>query len=258
MSEHSLKTTIVVSDKFEKFAENQGVMTFSHFRSLLRSGCVDTQVVVIGQGINSDLVEQLKQDVRDYDYGSSVHFVTPSKRKLNSLIVHKSREENVAISLPEKSGKNQYSASLTVDECCDEMRDHVTGQHVQGTLLIEAARQMMMASVELDTFSPENRGAYSYILNRLEVSYFRYLFPVDATIKCRIADLTIDDKGSLATELFVEIFQHDERVCSVACHATGMPKHKLEILESRSAKKSARHEINAWKDQCLSLAGVPA
>ncbi|MBD2810814.1 hypothetical protein ID853_07945 [Xenorhabdus sp. Vera] len=58
-------------------------------------------------------------------------------------ITHKHKRKNVLISKTIKTGDTSYQCHLLIDDDCAEMADHVTGQHIQGMVLLEACRQMI-------------------------------------------------------------------------------------------------------------------
>lgn len=240
---------ILVSDKFKEFAKNSGVIIYSDLIEKLHAGEIDAEVIIIGQGLGVGGVENLTQAIEHSPYKDRISLVSPGEVMVESDLVHKRKTKNVIVSTPKKLHKNVFTAVLLLDESCDEMGDHVTGQHVQGTLLIEAARQMMMAVVEMEAFTPESRGKCSYVLRQINVNYSRYLFPVEAQMLCTVDELDVDAKGVLSTELTVEVYQNDELVCALQCKATGYPKQKLQALEAREAKKCLRNLQNRWMDQ---------
>ncbi|WP_444997190.1 AfsA-related hotdog domain-containing protein [Aliikangiella sp. IMCC44359] len=240
---------ILVSDKFSEFAKNLGVMTYSDFIEGISIGTVEAEVVIVGQGFSSRAIELLQSAVNNSPLRDKISLILPDRDIVDSSLVHKKNKKNVVVSNLCRLSERQYKATLLLDESCDEMADHVTGQHVQGTLLIEAARQFMMAVLETEAFGSDERGEYSYVLNEINVSYSRYLFPINAEMICSIEELGFNNKSALVTSLSVEVCQNDDAVCVVSCKVTGYPKRKLAVIEAREAKKNLRNMVSRWNEQ---------
>lgn len=56
---------------------------------------------------------------------------------------------------------NIFESHLMLNDRCAEMSDHVTGQHLQGMILIEAARQMTLAVTEMYFIDSNDREKIS-------------------------------------------------------------------------------------------------
>jgi hypothetical protein len=52
------------------------------------------------------------------------------------------------LSLPRRVSESCFEADVLVDDAGEHMSDHVSGQHLPGMVLIEAARQMILAVTE--------------------------------------------------------------------------------------------------------------
>ncbi|MNP31136.1 A-factor biosynthesis hotdog domain protein [compost metagenome] len=90
----------------------------------------------------------------------------------------KYRPENVLISIPERTDDGIYTASLLLHAQNELLLDHLTGQHVQGMVLLEACRQMLLAVTErfhLDEYEPPKRY---FVLNEMNVRYTAFAFPL--------------------------------------------------------------------------------
>src|SRR5690625_6326666 len=100
---------------------------------------------------------------------------------------------------------NTLVLHLIIDEDCELMNDHLSGQHVQGMVLIEAARQAMLVVTE-QFLMPDNDINYAFIFNALSVKYSHYTFTVNAIIRTCITERSVDDARRLlfAVETFVE------------------------------------------------------
>ncbi|MDP1217553.1 AfsA-related hotdog domain-containing protein, partial [Klebsiella pneumoniae] len=61
---------------------------------------------------------------------------------------HKRKKANILITSPEKRDEDNYCARLILQDASELLCDHQTGQHIQGMVLIEAARQTIIATSE--------------------------------------------------------------------------------------------------------------
>jgi hypothetical protein len=236
------KTTYLVSTKFEGFCANEDVMTYDNFLSLvgMENNKVFPDCIVIGQGLDQRRIDYLAERMKQRGILDSIRIIWPDPHKADLHLIHKHNPDNAMITVPTQANDSRYIAALTLNDGCAEMSDHVTGQHIQGTVLLEAARQMMMASVEIHAFTPEQRGQYSYVLNELMINYFQYAFPIAIEIVLDIETCEFDEKGMLTARLSVSFYQINELVCQVRCNAQGYKKMLLSKLEARAAKLHLR------------------
>jgi len=236
------KIFYLVSEKFEGFCANEDVMTYDNFLGLIGNENHDglPDHIVIGQGLDKRRVEHLVEHMKQRGATNSIKIIWPNSNTADLHLIHKQNPDNAMITVPVRKYDNCYIAALMLNDGCAEMSDHVTGQHIQGTVLLEAARQMMMASVEIHAFPPGQRGQYSYVLNELQINYFQYAFPIAIDIILDIETCEIDEKGMLDTRLKVSFYQINELVCQVYCNAQGYRKMLLSKLEARAAKQHLR------------------
>ncbi len=215
----------IVGDRFSELAEFPEVFTFSDFfqkKELLKT-CKDIHVC---QGVDHDELKMIA--------GLGYNVTERISERVDKKLAHKWKDDNVLITKPEKKDDRIYEAALVINDECAEMSDHVTGKHIQGLLLIEAARQMFMATTELYDLDDEKRGGYSYVLNNLNITFNAFLFPFDVRII-----LTVLYKEWKKDQLFksvsVEFLQKDTTGCEVKASGTGFPKKMLAIIETSKA-----------------------
>jgi hypothetical protein len=132
---------------------------------------------------------------------------------------------------------------MLIDEECEMMRDHQTGLHVQGMLLVEAARQAYLATME--SFYMENNKEKNYfIFNSLTINYDRFSFPLPSSIKLTTEKLKILSKKRTDTLTKIELIQCGETSASVLMDVTIMPSNRVSNLENRLADQSLNNHIN--------------
>jgi hypothetical protein len=105
---------------------------------------------------------------------------TPSP--VRRALAHKRLVENVMIGEPSRED-DEYFAPLVLDERCETLADHLTGQHIPSVALIEAARQTWTAVTEkyfhLGT-------ATRFVVEALSSRFLRFVFPLPATLGYRV------------------------------------------------------------------------
>jgi len=136
---------IVVSDAFEEFSKKLGVICYSDLIKKLSSS--DTahllnRNIIAGQGLSDSEI--------DYTYCLSMsigmekefnHWYHWNRHpKADCSLPYKQKPENVLISEPQRTADDQFSAAVFLNPQSELMSDHLTGQHVQGMVLIEACR----------------------------------------------------------------------------------------------------------------------
>src|SRR5690606_3616757 len=162
----SYPSIILVGDKFDHFGAQEGAVTVSKLANLLDRPRVDKALpsrVLLGQGVSEAWLTYLKG--RAEAHNLDIEFI--GERSVNERtgrrFAHKHQRKNILVTDPVQSGINRYECHLTVDDDCEIMSDHTTGHHIQGMLLVEAARQAFLAVTEwylLETDDP-----YYFVIN---------------------------------------------------------------------------------------------
>ncbi|MEM9103729.1 MAG: AfsA-related hotdog domain-containing protein [Pseudomonadota bacterium] len=167
----------IVGDKYQAFKAHKRVITYSDFQALLNSSDVDPVAIkntLVGQGVNDSEREQLFM-LMQHKNDSPASAV--ALKRADRRLTHKHKNENILITCPEKLDDQTYLSHLAIDDDSAQLSDHVTGQHIQGMVLIEAARQMTLAVTE-QYFIEENEGI-GFATDSLETTFHRYTFPCD-------------------------------------------------------------------------------
>lgn len=134
---------IVVGNKFHNFTNIQGAMTVSEFSGLVEEGFngkVAPTKIIFGQGVSDSWVVHLKSKLDLLDIKIEVAGDKSILARTSGRLSHKVKRHNILISDPLISGSQKYVMNLCIDDECELMADHTTGSHIQGMILIEAAR----------------------------------------------------------------------------------------------------------------------
>jgi hypothetical protein len=233
----------VVGEKFENFSTNKHVMTVSELEKLAsinRIGSLPNYTFIIGQGVRADKLERLLNNINKYGHNNYLSIVKTNvlENKINQTAVHKSKLENVMITSPIHLDERKYISQLTIQDNAAEMSDHVTGQHIQGMVLIEAARQMMLSVSENHILTEDRQSNYSFVLNSVNTTFYQFAFPLEISIICEVINLEIKAKGSLKSVMKFSFIQNNMKVTEVEINFIAFEKTFLEAKEKSFAMKA--------------------
>lgn len=249
------RIVLVVGDKFSAYVLGKDAITYSNLRGLLSLSipllpALGRTVLVPGQGLSDAAVEQLLRDAAQSSNLSQFDFSLWRNlpTRASASLTHKHCSENILISAPVRMNAEMFSTHLLIDEQCELMRDHQSGQHLQGMILIEAARQGMLAVVE-QFFLPKNDIDYAFVLNDMSVKYANFGFPVPATIECRILEYSTDNPRRLLFSTEAAVHQCGAQVASLTFAFSAMDKARIGKREASMAVKVQRAHLDAVDEQ---------
>jgi len=237
----------LVGDKFVNFKQHKNIQTFSEFEEYLRTiylkKIIQPIIVVIGQGISNQSISRLNTLISNLHLDDLIQVKNPVVRKEKSeqFLVHKHKIENSMISIPEQIDDNLYHSLIMLDDNCDEMNDHVTGQHIQGMILIEAARQMTLAVTEKYFIAENNRKNIAFVTNSLKTIFFSYVFPFDVTLVYTVLKYRKLLSASAKFMVLINIMQDDEVKAEI--------QYEFSIMDKKNHYE---------KEQCLAMNSVNA
>lgn len=199
--------TYIVGSYFDEFAKMPNVMTCTEFlESIQKDELPAPARFVIGQGISPDRISEILSSAETKKLGHLIHKDDFSQAE--QKLTHKRVKKNTMITSPVKVSEALYRASLRLDSPA-ELQDHLTGKHIPGMSLNEAARQMFIAVSEKFFAMDENdsRNEYYFVINDFKSEYLRFVFPTSVLISYRIKSHKKRKNGSLAFEVETVFFQ---------------------------------------------------
>jgi hypothetical protein len=218
----------VVGDSFGAFAKNSGVLTVSRALELLRTSALEAVDLFLGLGLSETDRRALCAAGAD-----------PALARASLALTHKHFDEHVMIGPMEQAGSSVYVCSLVVNSSIDRLSDHVTGQHLGGMLLIEAARQAGTAVIELEyrQSSPRKLGV---AWSALQVRFHAFAFPIPATLRTRVIEASVCGTEPPKLQLETTVEQAGNVVCTVAGDLTLFDAALLQKLEAVAGARAAR------------------
>lgn len=233
---------ILVGDKFATFANQDNVTTPLAFAAALENGQIDRCHVFRGQGVSDAWMAHIVELSERSDVALTLSCDVTRPQRASSRSCHKVKRQNILISEPRMLETGTFGAELLIDEDCELMGDHQSGHHVQGMLLVEAARQMFLAVIE--RFLRPGRGNYA-VINHLNSSFHAFAFPLAVDIELKVVERHEDrpDRGRFAVE--VNFWQNGSAVTTVETCFTVFDAETLAPKEAGMAQRRTQDFIAA-------------
>lgn len=239
------KNFYIVGEKFVEFTKHQNVMTvlgLEKFINNLYSASERTNsLFVIGQGVRRDMFDNLKITIKEKNLEQFIQFKNEKLlcQREDKRIVHKHKVENVMITKPVPCGdvNNDYKSSLILDDRCAELSDHVTGQHLQGMVLTEAARQMMTAVGERYLLEKDEKCNSYFSLNKLLPEFKSFAFPLEMDIYYYEKQIDRVPKRCLKSTALISFVQGGKVVCEVEICFSIFNKDFMSHIEQKAASE---------------------
>lgn len=242
------KKLVVVGDKFNEFANGKDVLTISQLELLTQipANIIDKEhEIIIGQGVRKDFAGKvISNQARNAIYGNKIKMCSLEKlfNDKKNEHCHKRLEQNVLIGPAEQTehNNNLFAMPLLIDERCELMADHQTGQHIQGMLLVEASRQAFIAVTEEFIYGQE-KGRY-YVINSMAINFSSFLFPLPALVHFEYLEQDVNERrGRFKAQ--VRVTQHNTLCASMDVSFTVYPSELISEKEKSLAEAAMRSAI---------------
>lgn len=250
---HPTQARIVVGDRLKsQLPDDQRLMSISDAEALLTARpahqATAPMALHLGQGIAHDRLFRLYEQFCGTSEPDAHVTLVPGSlpSKADQALTHKHHPHNVAISVPRAHGDGTYVAELLVDEHCADMSDHLTGQHMPGMVIAEAARQMMIAVTEKFFILTKHQAGLRFVTHQMSVTYHDFVLPFPVTL--RFLPLTLRRAGEHNLSASCEIrFMQSDRVATSATFSYSVVDKRY--LESREGTL-----IERWLDEAITTA----
>lgn len=239
------RTLFLVGDAFAEFAEHEGVMTVSQLARQIRKGAFPRGAglasVTLGQGVSQFDVQFVRDTVaRRGLTGMVVIDDRALRNRAGRELVHKHRAENVLISLPRRTGPGCFESDLLVDSGNEVMSDHLTGQHMQGMLVMEAGRQMFIAVAERHYLPLEAVGNSYFVIDTFTTRYRNFLFPLPATVRCNVLSHRSPHRIRTTFSCELAVLQGGWETAVMEVRFTAFDTQVSQAKETRAAERFLR------------------
>jgi len=182
---------IVMGDIFSDVSkQSKQVITESEAidRILIKPCPERPTTLVIGQGVDHHMIESaIARRAR-----GDVAFANVFDIRRNDAIpravkrlAHKDKTANILASFPEKIDETSFHLDLHFCSSNEFFNDHMTGMHIQGMALTEAARQAFLIVTE-EFFLSEETADFYFVIKSFESRFLNFVFPLDASLGYKI------------------------------------------------------------------------
>jgi hypothetical protein len=232
---------VLVGDRFEHFiAEGLGV-DVPGFTSAVGRGDYDDLAepvqVILGQGLDEAAVAAAEAAVADRGLGERL-LLDPRDLPVpvETGAVHKHNARNVLVADFEYDGHATVSASVYLHNDNELVLDHQSGPHLQGMVLIEAARQMLLAVCELEYLRPWPDRKFSFLLTRVDTRFDRPVFPLPLRMEMAANRADVEDVNRMWFDLETRFVQGGREAAATTVTAAVRPLEKFRPVELRTAE----------------------
>ncbi len=227
---------VIVGDGYAEFSKHPQVQTASQFLEQLRASPRSWAGarLCVGQGLSPTQLEELTREATSHNL--LLELPTSEVRAPVSL-THKSNADYVLVTRPLRVAPCAYRGSILIDAQVDRLSDHVTGEHIGGMLLIEAARQFGIAAVEIEYDRTED-NRWGLMWSGLRVAFTNYAFPLPTEVLMHIhEDESKRRPNQVVVSVTLELTQAGQVIAEVGMDATLLNRPLLRKIE---AKRSAQ------------------
>lgn len=240
---NGLQHVAVVGDRMSEFGAHPQVAGASELaRMLAARELVRGAVVVEGQGLHDEQLAELHATAASHG-----RRVVRGGDRVAASVVHKRCAENVAIGPPRRVDERRFELALLLDDRGELLADHLTGQHIQGMALIEAARQACIAVTEM-FYTSGSPQPYQFVLGTISARFSSFVFPLPVAIRLELTEVSIDQKMRLSFHAVAQFQQAGQDAVTVEI--------SYHMYDQRLIRK--QEDIMAQRTLDAVLAGAPA
>lgn len=251
---------IVVSDKFSEFARFNGGMTPAQIKAMLMlpDGILPKTISLHrGQGLADAEIEELSAMIRERDPDGArwkIEGLLALPPRAGGELSHKRKHCNTLVANPTKIDGDTYSMDLCIDQNCELMDDHQTGQHVQGMILIEASRQAFLVVTEAFFLRERNQKSY-FVINSVTSKFLNFVFPVHAHLLYRVISKDINDRRQ-KFDVEIDLVQAQQVCMTTTFSFTVYPADLIAQKERDLAETAARNCLQGIVQMSLGANGA--
>lgn len=212
------------------------------------SEILDNATVIPGQGVSeSDILKILSLASENVD----TEFLRLRQARAGMSETHKRRSVNSIISSPRQISEDLYEADLLLDERSELMNDHQTGQHIQGMILIEAARQLFLAVTERFFIANSENNGYYFVINKIDTRYMAFVFPIGATLRYEILEKSIENSERLSFHVKITVTQTEVDATEVIVKFTAFLADKIKKKEHAQATVVLERTMETFENSAV-------
>lgn len=251
-----MEIMVLVGNKFKNFAKNnKKAITVEELEKLSYSeGLNSKNNILIGQGVTRLDLYRIQHINKGINFINAEYLSDQIDLKQKKS-VHKERYENILISKPIKLSDESYICKMIMHNENELINDHMTGQHIQGIVITEAARQMMLSVSELFLLNSSEKGKLYFVLHEVNSKYLNFAFPVETTLYLKVIESERNTKGILRCEVEISLYQQETNLGSVSISYSAYNNNLISRRENTLAAKSLIGYLNTTTQEYLHAVG---
>ncbi len=225
----------IIGDRFTQFCDHNVVLNYSE---ALEQHAIISRLakhIVLGQGIGATQLVTLQKALNSPAKRRAIIIKQRLSDRVPAALVDKLDEQNVLITRPTIVSPLNYSCHLVVDAQCRDLADCENSEHLPGGLLIEAAKQLFIASIRTHTPAPLDQVPQDdlrYLLNGMQVQFDHFVFPIAAELHLSLHDIKSDGLRTKDAAT-VTITQLGRQCCQITFYAHAYNQAVSASLEKR-------------------------
>jgi hypothetical protein len=241
------RTVVLVGDRFAGFAVHEDVFTVSQFLDELLLGTYggvgEPILVQAGQGVTIAEWSTVCDEATRLGLDSRLDFRFSAPAVASRGEVHKRIATNTLVADLRQQSVNGFTAALRLHGDNELLLDHQTGQHVQGMVVVEAARQMFLAVSERFYANRYPDRSYYFVIESMNTDFENFLFPLPATIEFSTVRAEISDPARLSFDAEIHVHQAGRRASRTTVSYTAFESELIEAKEYRRARHALDHSV---------------
>ncbi len=232
---------VLVGDRFESFiAAGLGMSARGLAEAVGRGawdGLAEPIQIHLGQGLDEAAVATVVEAVERRGLDDRL-LLDP--RDLPAPVppgaVHKRDARNVLLADLVHDGADTFEASLRLHNDNELVLDHQSGPHLQGMILVEAARQLLLAVCELEYLRPWPDWTFSILLTQLDTRFHRPVFPLPLRMQMTAHRADTADVNRMRLDLETRFVQGGREAATSTATASVRPSERFRPMERRTAE----------------------
>jgi 3-hydroxymyristoyl/3-hydroxydecanoyl-(acyl carrier protein) dehydratase len=235
---------VLVGERFAPFLAVGLGMSPADFVGAVENGKFDAEPaprhVHIGQAVGRHALADVTDAVAARGLSDRLLLRPRSRpRPVEARAVHKSHSRNVLVADFEQAEPDVFQAALRIHNDNELLLDHQSSLHVQGVLLIEAARQMFLAACELGYMRRWADRRFAYLIGSTDTRFERPVYPLPAQLVLTTQRAEVDDPRRIRFLVETRILQAGKETTVTTLECSAHPVERLRAIERRTAAATA-------------------
>lgn len=228
------KNYFIVGNRFSAISNHVHILTYAELLTHIHDGKIGNARLNIEQGVSEEPVNWLRRFIKKYYPNNMLSIVSYFEKfeRCSNLLSHKTLDYNTLISTPQEINHSHFYSVLMIDDRCSEMSDHVTGQHVQMMLLVEAARQMVLSVTEKFFIASDLRSTLSFVANGVESTFSQFIFPFFTEVHAHVLNQRVLAGNNMTNLIRVDFIQNQTVCAEIKFNSSVLEKNFLTEKEN--------------------------